>query len=58
MSGNNNKTVNVKMSMELVQHLQEYLNQVDLSGDNHIEIEEESNNDYWRSQENWQRNYP
>lgn len=46
MSRNNNKTVNVKMSMELVQHLQEYLNQVDLSGDNHIEIEEESNNDY------------
>ena len=23
-----------------------------------IFLTEESNNDYWRSQENWQRNYP
>ena len=28
----NTKKVNVKMSMELVQHLQDYLNQIDLEG--------------------------
>jgi DNA invertase Pin-like site-specific DNA recombinase len=36
----NSKKVNVKMSMELVQHLQDYLNQIDLEGDEIIEVEE------------------
>ena len=39
MSGNNKK-VNVKMSMDLVRHLQEYLNQIDLEGDELVIIEE------------------
>ena len=45
MSGNNKK-VNVKMLMDLVRHLQEYLNQIDLEGDELVVIEEEENDKY------------